>query len=93
MTLTRERHFGGTLEQLCAYKLIGEKILEARKKQNMSQAALGGMIGVNGQTIHKYEGGYIRLDVFTLLRIADALDYNVLFFTSGVTTNVERNPT
>ncbi len=52
---------------------IGERIRKARKARRMTQADLGGAIGVTFQQVQKYEAGVNRVSSSSLVLIAQAL--------------------
>ncbi|GAB4007134.1 hypothetical protein GCM10028808_10430 [Spirosoma migulaei] len=54
-------------------KLIGSKILEARKAKGLTQTELGELLGVSKVTINGYEAGKQNLTLETLERITKAL--------------------
>ena len=57
------------------------KLRELRKKQNLTQMALGELLGISHRNISKYETGLIMPDIDTLISFADffnvSLDYLV----------------
>ena len=55
------------------YQLFCELLIEARKEQDLSQAALAEMLGRVQTFVSKYERGERRLDVIEFLEVADAL--------------------
>lgn len=57
---------------------IGARLRYARKARGMTQAALGDVIGVSFQQIHKYELGKTRISTAALIEVARALDISPL---------------
>lgn len=55
------------------YRLFREILVEARKKQDLSQAALAEKLGRLQTFVSKYERGERRLDVTEFLEVAAAL--------------------
>lgn len=58
----------------------GERIKAARKKANMTQAALGKELGVSASMVAQYENGARKPKYETLQTIAEALDVTVGYF-------------
>ncbi|WP_233414934.1 helix-turn-helix domain-containing protein [Streptomyces sp. N35] len=58
-------------------RAIGEHIRTARLHANLSQAALGELVGRDHKTIHRYERGDSDPRLSDLLLIADALEVPV----------------
>jgi transcriptional regulator with XRE-family HTH domain len=65
--------------------LIGERIRSRRIQVGMSQQELGKALGVTFQQIQKYEKGSNRVSYGGLLKIAEALECNVMQFFGGLT--------
>ena len=66
---------------------VGCKIKSARKSKNLTQEELGRKIGVSFQAIAQWESGRRNPKYETLLKIADALETPIAFFTT--TTELE----
>jgi len=62
---------------------IGKKIIELRKKVNITQADIAEQAKVSVRTIQRIEQGYVRPRLSTLKLISDTLDYNL----SNLSTN------
>jgi transcriptional regulator with XRE-family HTH domain len=62
-------------------KYIGGVIKEIRLSKNITQEALGQMVGVTFQQIQKYESGRNRISASSLFKISFALetDMNIFF--------------
>ena len=60
-----------------AMEIIGEKIKELRKKQNLTQAELGALIGVQKSHISKVEAATNNATLATVLKIFKALNQKV----------------
>lgn len=56
---------------------IGNLIKEFRKKNNLTQSAFGRIVGVNKQTISKWEKGILQPSTNKLYEIAQAIDVPV----------------
>lgn len=56
---------------------LGEAVRRLRRDRNLSQADLGGAIGVSFQQVQKYERGTNRVSFSTLLRICQALGCSI----------------
>jgi transcriptional regulator with XRE-family HTH domain len=65
--------------------LIGERIRSRRIQVGMSRQELGKALGVTFQQIQKYEKGSNRVSYGGLLKIAEALECNVMQFFEGLT--------
>ena len=65
--------------------LIGERIRSRRIQVGMSQQELGKALGVTFQQIQKYEKGSNRVSYAGLLKIAEALECNVMQFFEDLT--------
>ena len=61
-------------------KMIGNKIAEARKKINMSQAGLAGFLFISPQAVGKWERGESSPDITTFNRLAEILDVDLNYF-------------
>lgn len=61
-------------------KLIGNKIADARKKLNISQAQLAEKLFISAQAVGKWERGESMPDILTLNKIADILNVDLNYF-------------
>jgi transcriptional regulator with XRE-family HTH domain len=64
--------------------LIGERVRFRRLQVGMSQEQLGEALGVTFQQIQKYEKGTNRVSSGRLVKIAEALECNVMLFFEGL---------
>jgi transcriptional regulator with XRE-family HTH domain len=64
--------------------LIGERIRLRRIQVGITQETLGRALGVTFQQVQKYEKGANRVSAGRLLKIAEALQCNVMDFFEGV---------
>ncbi|WP_221407722.1 helix-turn-helix domain-containing protein [Thermoflexibacter ruber] len=73
--------------------IIGNKIAEARKKSNLSQAELANKISISPQAVGKWERGESMPDITTLNRLAEifGLDLNYFSDTFQSVTNEKQN--
>lgn len=60
-----------------AMEIIGDKIKELRKKQNLTQAELGALVGVQKAHISKVEAATNNATLSTVLKIFRALNQKV----------------
>ena len=60
-------------EQKRFLKALGARMAHARKREGLTQAQLGEMVGVSQQIIADYEAGTRQLPVWRLVHIAEAL--------------------
>lgn len=61
-------------------KFIGNKIVTARKKANLSQAELAQQISISAQAVGKWERGESMPDITTLNRLAEILGVDLNYF-------------
>ncbi|MCV9930470.1 pentapeptide repeat-containing protein [Flavobacterium sp. LS1R49] len=64
-------------------KLIGNKIAEARKRINISQAQLGQRLFISSQAVGKWERGESMPDIITLNRLAEILVVDLNYFSES----------
>jgi len=64
-------------------KMIGNKIGEARKKLNISQARLAEKLFISAQAVGKWERGESMPDITTLIRLAEILDVDLNYFSKS----------
>ncbi|MFM1999333.1 MAG: hypothetical protein RL204_1280 [Bacteroidota bacterium] len=67
-------------------KSIGDKIASARKKANLSQAALAQHVSISSQAVGKWERGESMPDITTLNRIAEILSVDLNYFSDNFTS-------
>jgi len=70
---------------------IGDRIIELRKKRNLSQAQLADRMSVSRQAVSKWENEQTSPDTLKLIQLADVLDTDVEFLATGRT--LPRTPT
>lgn len=71
---------------------IGERIVQLRKEQNLSQGQLAQLMGVSRQAVSKWETDQSAPDSIKLIQLADVLDTDVEYLASGRRT-YGRRPT
>ncbi|MFB6341113.1 pentapeptide repeat-containing protein [Saccharicrinis sp. FJH62] len=64
-------------------KIIGNKIAEARKKMNMSQAQLAQRLFISSQAVGKWERGESMPDIVTFNRLAEILNVDLNYFSES----------
>ena len=64
-------------------KMIGNKIAEARKKMNISQAKLAEFLFISSQAVGKWERGESMPDIITFNRIAEILNVDLNYFSEN----------
>jgi len=64
-------------------KMIGNKIAEARKKLNISQAQLADSLFISAQAVGKWERGESMPDITTLNRLAGILGVDLNYFSGN----------
>lgn len=62
---------------------LGERITELRKMQNMSQGQLADALAVSRQAVSKWETGQSCPDPQKLIQLADVLDTDIEYLTTG----------
>jgi uncharacterized protein YjbI with pentapeptide repeats len=65
-------------------KMIGNKIAEARKKVNISQAQLAQRLFISSQAVGKWERGESMPDIITFNRLAQILGVDLNYFSDGL---------
>ena len=65
-------------------KIIGNKIAEARKKINISQAQLAQRLFISSQAVGKWERGESMPDIITLNRLAEIIGVDLNYFSEGI---------
>ena len=69
------------------YKLLAERIKEARKEKGYSQSKLAELTGVSTNTIGKLEINYTTISLKTILTIANVLDVDINYLISDNSLN------
>ena len=64
-------------------KMIGNKITEARKKINISQAQLAQRLFISSQAVGKWERGESMPDITTFNRLAEILGVDLNYFSEN----------
>ena len=67
-------------------KMIGNRIAEARKKKNISQAQLAQFLFISPQAVGKWERGESSPDIITFNRLAEILDVDLNYFSENFQT-------
>ncbi len=71
---------------------IGERIIELRKQQNISQGQLASALEVSRQAVSKWENDLAAPDVMNLIKLADLLDTDIEYLSTGRRTFSRRPP-
>lgn len=71
---------------------IGERITELRTQNQMSQYALAKAMEVSRQAVSKWENDQSSPDALNLIRLADILDTDIEYLTTGRRTFGRRPP-
>lgn len=71
---------------------IGERIAQLRKSQDISQGALAQALGISRQAVSKWENDASTPDPLRLIQLADLLDTDVEYLTTGRTSYGRRPP-
>jgi uncharacterized protein YjbI with pentapeptide repeats len=64
-------------------KMIGNKIVEGRKKINISQAQLAQRLFISSQAVGKWERGESMPDITTFIRLAEILGVDLNYFSDN----------
>ncbi len=67
-------------------KMIGNKITEARKKTNISQAQLAERLFISSQAVGKWERGESMPDIITFNRLSEILGVDLNYFSESFQT-------
>ena len=62
---------------------IGDRIVELRKDQKLSQGQLAEALGVSRQAVSKWETGQNVPDALNLIRLAEILDTDIEYLSTG----------
>lgn len=62
---------------------IGERITELRKEQNLSQGQLASALEVSRQAVSKWENDQSSPDSMKMIRLAEILDTDIDYLTTG----------
>lgn len=62
---------------------VGERISELRKQQNMSQGQLAQAMEVSRQAVSKWENDLASPDSMKMIKLADLLDTDIEYLTTG----------
>ena len=71
---------------------LGERILELRKQQNLSQLDLARAMEVSRQAVSKWETDQSSPDASNLIRLSEILDTDIEYLTTGRRTYGRRPP-
>lgn len=71
---------------------VGERIVELRKQQNISQGQLAEALDVTRQAVSKWENDLSAPDTLKLIQLADVLDTDVEYLATGRRSYGRRPP-
>ena len=74
------------------YMSVGERISELRKAQNISQIQLANMLSVSRQAVSKWENDLSVPDSTKMIRLADVLDTDIEYLSTGRRNFARRPP-
>ncbi len=72
-------------------KIIGNKITDARKRINISQAELAQRLFISSQAVGKWERGESMPDIITFNRLAEILGVDLNYFSEGFQSAASEN--
>jgi transcriptional regulator with XRE-family HTH domain len=73
-------------------KMIGNKIAEARKKKNISQAQLAQRLFISSQAVGKWERGESMPDITVFNSLAEILGVDLNYFSEGFQSGAPELP-
>lgn len=71
---------------------VGERIIELRKAQNISQVQLAKALQISRQAVSKWENDQSLPDTENMIRLADVLDTDIEYLSSGRRSMGRRPP-
>ena len=71
---------------------VGERIIELRKKREMTQSDLAKAMDVSRQAVSKWENALNSPDTIKLIQLAEVLDTDVEYLATGRNTVLRRPP-
>ena len=71
---------------------IGERIAELRKQQNISQGQLAQALNVTRQAVSKWENDLAVPDALKMIHLADLLDSDIVYLSTGRRNFARRPP-
>lgn len=71
--------------------MIGNRISEARKEKNLSQAQLAQLLSVSSQAVGKWERGESMPDIITFNRLAEVLGVDLNYFSENIQSSINEN--
>ena len=69
--------------------ILGQKIAETRKRQGLSQAKLGKLIGTSGDVIGRYERGEIKPSIEVVIKIAKQLKVSLDYLVGNTSLEID----
>jgi len=71
---------------------VGERISNLRKELNLSQGQLAGALGITRQAVSKWENDLAVPDALKMIQLADILDTDIEYLSSGRRSFARRPP-
>lgn len=71
---------------------IGERITELRKQQNLTQGQLASALDISRQAVSKWENGLAVPDALNMIHLADILDTDIEYLSTGRRNFARRPP-
>ncbi|MDR0809689.1 MAG: helix-turn-helix domain-containing protein [Gemmobacter sp.] len=81
-----------TPDDTAFFRLLGARIAQRRKTQDLTQAELGDLVGVTQQQIASFETGRRRMPISTLPLLAKALSVSIETLLSEDAKPAKRGP-
>ena len=71
---------------------VGERIIELRKQNKVSQVQIAEALGISRQAVSKWENDLSVPDMNNLIRLADLLDTDTEYLVTGVQSKLKASP-
>lgn len=69
---------------------LGERLMQVRKKKNLSQSDVGKKIGINGDAVGRYERNEVRPTIEMATKLAQALEVSLDFLAGNTDIELDK---
>lgn len=69
---------------------FGERLMQVRKKKNLSQGEVGKKIGINGDAVGRYERNEVRPTIEMATKLAQALEVSLDFLAGNTDIELDK---
>lgn len=69
---------------------FGERLIQVRKRKNLSQAEVGKKIGINGDAYGRYERNEVKPTIEMAVKIAQALEVSLDYLTGNSDVELDK---